>query len=434
MAKYVIDGKVSLGSSYDYDDAVSEIASLIGVGARPDGKIYLADLVIGNGISTIARNKPFDYPAWNFASNAARNDARNNNSVANGFGATPMIAPSGTSIPHAVYEYKMKPKGGVDSPARIRDFDGYWHNAVSPISIDFPSYLKKSGGNGFTIFLHDTSKGWDADTCLRLHEMLNETGDALYYALLVRKGSQYYLMPTSEKVYNNSTQRVFTIVVGSDSANLASYQGMSDVYPISFASLFVEPSGTEYEFALVASRTKGANAGVIKEAISTGIGDQFSLEFKYGVDRKTITINNTAGTSGVTGSLNTTFSKSQGTASNGYVPFNLTGTSLKVRVKTPSGWSGSSLYVIVKMSSTYGYLTYKENGATYQTYDMEFARQVNVSSGGTTDVTIATLTDVYLWVAQNAVNTPAINYTIIVKSGSGVNDGLEIDRQIDYRI
>lgn len=44
MGTYVNDQKVTLGSSYDYDDAVREIGALLGVGPREDGNYYLADV------------------------------------------------------------------------------------------------------------------------------------------------------------------------------------------------------------------------------------------------------------------------------------------------------------------------------------------------------------------------------------------------------
>jgi hypothetical protein len=57
---YVNDKKVNLGTSYDYDNAVAEIASLVKVGAREDGRIYLADVCQAININELSKYKPTD--------------------------------------------------------------------------------------------------------------------------------------------------------------------------------------------------------------------------------------------------------------------------------------------------------------------------------------------------------------------------------------
>lgn len=61
MGKYVNNGIVTLNGSVDYDDAVREIATLVGVGRRDDGRYYLADVCIAEGINKWARHKPLIY-------------------------------------------------------------------------------------------------------------------------------------------------------------------------------------------------------------------------------------------------------------------------------------------------------------------------------------------------------------------------------------
>lgn len=61
MGRYVNDNKVNLnaeGGSYDYDDAVREIAGLVNVGTRTDGKYYLADVLTSAKINKWAFYKP----------------------------------------------------------------------------------------------------------------------------------------------------------------------------------------------------------------------------------------------------------------------------------------------------------------------------------------------------------------------------------------
>ena len=61
MGRYVNDNKVNLnaeGGSYDYDDAVKEIADLVRVGVRTDGKYYLADVLSAENMNRWAFYKP----------------------------------------------------------------------------------------------------------------------------------------------------------------------------------------------------------------------------------------------------------------------------------------------------------------------------------------------------------------------------------------
>ena len=59
---YIINGhRVNLdatGGSYDYDDAVKEIADLVNVGTRTDGKYYLADVLSASRVNKWALHKP----------------------------------------------------------------------------------------------------------------------------------------------------------------------------------------------------------------------------------------------------------------------------------------------------------------------------------------------------------------------------------------
>jgi hypothetical protein len=66
MGNYVNNGVVTLEGSVDYDDAVREIATLVGVGRRGDGDRYAgrfvsADVCVAQGINKWARHKPLVY-------------------------------------------------------------------------------------------------------------------------------------------------------------------------------------------------------------------------------------------------------------------------------------------------------------------------------------------------------------------------------------
>ena len=58
MGNYVNNGVVTLEGNVDYDDAVREIATLVGVGKREDGRYYLADVVTAASINMMAKYKP----------------------------------------------------------------------------------------------------------------------------------------------------------------------------------------------------------------------------------------------------------------------------------------------------------------------------------------------------------------------------------------
>ena len=138
MGTYVNNGKVTLGNQYNYSVAASEIASLVGVGRRSDGKLYLADICQAENINRWAKNKPFRYAALNFTSAEARNNARRsvNQSidfstakVGTKFNANALKEKYESTDIHNGWEY-LKPEGGVASPNRLRDLDGYRHDSI----------------------------------------------------------------------------------------------------------------------------------------------------------------------------------------------------------------------------------------------------------------------------------------------------------------
>ena len=421
MGQYVNKNKVSIGTAYDYDDVVAEVAGLLAVGTREDGRHHLADICQAGSINALARCKPFRYKAYNFASNADRQTARA--SANNGFQlVTPTISPSGSSTPHAVLTYQ-KVDGTENAPNRLLDFDGYNHHAVAPYSITFPAHVDKSDSNGVSVMVHNTSLGWDAGSCLRMDEYIYDNAGALYYALLIRRGTSYFLLPTAEPLNSEVTQRVFTIVFASDAFKLSSFAGMSNIYPVVFPDMANASAGQEYEITLVASGQKGANGGVVGN-IASNIGSPYSLEFSLGVDRKTIDVVNTSGASGITGYVDTTWVKSKGTAVGSFTPYSLNGTDLQVTLTTPSGWSGTHLYVEVKISSSYGYFTNTSTGA--QLNEISLAKDILISGGQTKKVSIGDLSPFTIWAATSA-NLVAVNYTLTIWTAQGSQDYKELE-------
>ena len=423
MGQYVNNNKVSIGTAYDYDDVVAEVAGLLGVGTSADGMYRLADICQAGSINPLARCKPFRYKAYFFATNADRQTARA--SANNGFQlVTPTISPSGSSTPHAVLTYQ-KVDGTENAPNRPLDFDGYNHHAVAPYSITFPAHIDKADSNGVSVMVHNTSLGWDADSCLRMDEYIYDNAGALYYALLIRRGSSYFLLPTAEPLNSEVTQRVFTIVFASTSARLASFVGMSSIYPVVFPDIANTSAGQEYEITLVASGQKGENGGVIGN-VATNVGSPYSLEFALGVDRKTIDVVNTSGASGITGYVDTTWVKNKGTAVGSFTPYSLSGTHLQVSLTTPAGWGGTHLYVEVKVSSSYGYFTNTSTGA--QVNQISLAKDVSIVGGKTQKVLIGDLSPFTIWAATSA-NLVAVNYTLTIWTAQGSQDYKELENK-----
>ena len=142
MGTYVNNGKVTLGDQYNYSVAASEIASLVGVGRRNDGKLYLADICSGKNINRWAKNKPFPYAALNFSSAGERNIARRAINHAIDFAAAKVGTKFNASALKEKYESTdsnngwdyLRPEGGANSPFRLRDLDGYRHDSIPIIA------------------------------------------------------------------------------------------------------------------------------------------------------------------------------------------------------------------------------------------------------------------------------------------------------------
>lgn len=129
METYVNDKKVTLGSQYNYNVAASEIANLIGVGRRDDGKLHLADICVGKNINPWAKNKPFISNNPFFNDTTERENARKEQFYGlsiNVYDVTDNSYISRLSFSNSLPYNFFK---------RIRDFDGYDHNAKSGVQL-----------------------------------------------------------------------------------------------------------------------------------------------------------------------------------------------------------------------------------------------------------------------------------------------------------
>lgn len=184
MGNYVNNGKVTLGSQYNYNVAASEIANLIGVGRRDDGKLYLADICMGRYINIWAKNKPFRASQPFFDTNAERDEAR----------ARDMYGITVSSAPHERNNnVHISQWGKVDLAEnwkRIRDFDGYNHNAKGGIEI-----LNKSS---YSNFISSTN------VLLKTETPTNDgvsMEDILQYFILPIKSYQWVLIDSYGFIY-----------------------------------------------------------------------------------------------------------------------------------------------------------------------------------------------------------------------------------------
>lgn len=123
----------------------AQLAGLLGVGKRSDGRYHLADIATAGSINPWAKNKGFGYNSENFdydpqtpdASNARRAAARKEKNQA--FDLTNAKIGSNGSVSDIASKYDgnmngwlyVKPKGrAYNEPFRLRDFDGYDHGAL----------------------------------------------------------------------------------------------------------------------------------------------------------------------------------------------------------------------------------------------------------------------------------------------------------------
>lgn len=91
---------------------LEQLGSLIGVGPRDDGRIYLADLCIADGVNIWAKYKPMDYNKESNLTDSERD-----------------LLDYGLRQGDDFFYYWVKPT----SWKRLRDFDGYNHKAIPPM-------------------------------------------------------------------------------------------------------------------------------------------------------------------------------------------------------------------------------------------------------------------------------------------------------------
>ena len=403
----------------------SQIAGILGVGKRSDGKYHLADICQSYNINPWARNKPFRFYEYNFgydpnnptpavaARAAARGDKSVNSGAVNGFGNTRMITPSGGTIPHAVYEYQRPRGANYNEPNRLRDFDNYNHNAVPPMKITWMGD-KVSGRswNKISIAVNGIVQGWDNDTCLRVDEVTDSNVAAgAVYALYITKANnsqEYWLLPTRSPINNSSTSQIIYLEFAASEDKFDSDYAVEWNKTV-FPDLASASSSDQYQMVVVATPTQYTG-----QAIKTS-QSVYSLEFLEGIDRITLPVQAAiAGLDGLAGSLNTTWYRTRGTKEGNFVPYSLNGTTLRVRLNTTADWDRTSAYIEVKLSlqgTSAGYITTNTSSAIVETITKGATISIGKSSSG--DYTIADLSNYILWLYDMSYVSVNLNYEIV---------------------
>lgn len=328
-------------------------------------------------IKKFARYKPEDY---NTPVNLTEAQRKENHY---GFGKESLYFKAGFSEePHAVYEY-VKPQGGATSPNRIRDWDGYYHGAVSPLYLDFPKDLYIDYANGVSIIANSTGKtGYDPAKCVTLGDILKAPND-MYVALYIfYTGSMQWLLPTNVKVNDLSVSTFPNILFAYSESELPS--GVSgNIYPYVIPEL---ADREDEELLLIAVGVQNLTYQTDKIPLSVGsvtkpIGDRwlYSMEIERNADRKTIVAIMGKRLTGLKGTLTANLGyATKRSIINDRQTYVLNNVSSSLQLVTPSEWlftPQDKIIIKVKILNNYGNVyrldgTLVENNAIEQSYDV----------------------------------------------------------------
>lgn len=136
MGNYVNNGKINLGERYNLSEAIKEIAGLLNVNPRSDGKYYLSDICMAENINKWSLCKPIEHPSTGPLTPEQRKGSADQQADGIFYGIkingniSPTINASLPLVHNVTFEY-IRPTGWK----RLRDFNGYVHGAEAS-----PSY------------------------------------------------------------------------------------------------------------------------------------------------------------------------------------------------------------------------------------------------------------------------------------------------------
>lgn len=373
----------------------SQLGGLLGVAKRSDGRYHLADLCSAGSINAFARCKPFRYASENFdydqnnpaPSNAARAAARE--SVNLGFTTTPLISFTNDGIGHAAYTYD-KPRGrAYNEPNRIRDFDGYNHNAAAPIAHNFNNGTEifiKEESLGVAVNFNNGISGWSATDCVTMQEAVEAQYREYYIGLLINKvgTTTYWLVPSTVKIKDYTNTFVIFLVPDTEGTNGTAFNEGATIWD---EMKYWQNEGSEYTFAVVATSMARKEDGTAYE--NGTFPEPRSLELAYGKDRATMTMGSKLSLVGLTGYLNTTWlaTTSQTTTPDSMSNFGIIkpndNQKLTVRLATPASWQRSNCYINVKITNMYGFVYH--NGTNLGTGEVNIGAYATIGAGSVED-------------------------------------------------
>lgn len=330
-------------------------------------------------IKKFARFKPEDY---NTPVNLTEAQRKENHY---GFGKESLYFKAGFSeLPHAKYEY-IKPKGSATSPNRIRDWDGYYHGAVSPLFLNFPTKLYTDAATAVAIIANSTGKtGYIPERCVKLGDILKANND-LYVALYVFKdGDEQWLLPTDIKVNELSETTFPTIYLAGSESFISDITATDGQYPYIIPEL-VSSLGSNYTLIAVGVDNLKYQTDKIPLKWHGGgnkeIGDRwlFSMEIDTDEDRKTLPVEIGKALTGLRGTLTANLGyATKRSIINGRQTYVLNNVSSSLQLVTPSEWlftPQDKISIKVKIQNGYGNVyrldqTPAEKNVIEQSYDV----------------------------------------------------------------
>lgn len=325
-------------------ELLGELGELLPVSRRSDGKYYLSDMCQSPNINRYARYKPEDHPSQGNLTEAQRKENRY------GFkNDTPYIKAGFSTAQHSVYEY-VRPKGGMSSMNRLRDFNGYYHKAVSPLSLIFPTKLYIDYVNSVSIRANDEGvTNYTMKDCVKIGDVMKVDND-MYVALYIFKdGNNQWLLPSSVKVNDLSSSTFPTFVFACESSQMDTT--VTDKLCPYIIPELANHYGEEYTLIAVGVASLTYQSDMKPYALSGSklIGDRwlFSMELSQDADRKTLSV----GKAKVLTNLSATFTMNGTVTKTGNSPagkpaYWLKNQSSTLAVKTPSDWMFTALDTI----------------------------------------------------------------------------------------
>lgn len=288
-----------------------------------------------------------------------------------GFGdKTPYFLAGYAEPQHAVYEY-IPPKGGVNSPYRISDFNKYYHLAASPLSIEFPTKLYIDWPNGIAIRANDTGKThYRPDWCIKLEDVMRATDD-LFVALYIHKdANNQWLLPTNVKVKDLDTETfpIILFATSEDELDSTITEGL-------FQYILPDLGASEgEEYTLIAVGVQGLTYQEDKIPLSwhgggnKEIGDRYlySFELTRNADRKVIPISYAKTLDGLTGTFSATMTAESAPQIPGinYPVYRLSSVESELALHTPDDWfftSQDRIHIKARVQFQSGYTYDNEN-------------------------------------------------------------------------